>query len=1362
MPSAPPPFAEARRHGTLSPPWATAARRLGALLALAWGLLLAAWLVLHWGILPHIDQWREPIEQRASQALGLPLKIGQIRVRSTGWVPAFDLQDVRVFDRQGREALRLARVSAALAPRSLLVLEPRLAQLLVDDVELDVRRDADGRLRVAGLDLGGGGADDNRAADWLFAQHEIVIRGARVRWTDERRGTPPLELTDVQFVLRNGLRRHALRLDATPPAGWGKRFTLRGQFSQPLLSRAGEWRRWHGSVYAELPHVDVAGLGTAVTLPFELHAGRGAVRAWVDIDRGRAQGATVDLALDEASLRLQRDLPTLALQRVQGRLSAQRNERGVSLAAEGFGFATAGGLVWPAGALALSWQQALAPGAPAGPVTGGEFSADRLDLGVMAMLADRLPLGQAVHHGLQALAPQGVLQQLSGRWEGPLDAPVRYSARGRAAGLHLAAGAADGGGAGRPGVHGADIEFSASEAGGDARLSMTDGALEFPGVFEAPRLPLQTLSAQVRWTLAARAGASPAITLTVSGARFANADAAGRLDGSWTSGAAPGRHAPGVLDLRGKLEGARAAAVARYLPLALPEPVRRYVADSVQGGTVSQASFRVQGDLREFPFIGSTRGDFQVRAQLRDVQLAYVPAESPDTAPAWPVFTQVQGELHFERGQMQLRRVQARQGDLLLRDVHGGITDLRHGVLQLEGAGRGPLGGWLRYIEQSPLGDWLGGGLRSASGSGDADLTLALRVPLSAPQYTSARGSLQLAGNRLQLRPDVPALTDTRARIDFTEGSVNVAGATARLLGGQTAVEGGSAPNGGLRFSVRGTVTAEGLQQAPEAAMLAPLAARLRGQAGSTLQLGFVHGHPEVLLTSPLTGLAIELPAPLDKPAGVAWPLRLQTTRLSDHFLGPMASRPHDSVRLDLGRVLQARFVRDLSGAEPVIERGGIAVLDDLPNPDSGVAATLRLGALDLDEWRRIADGVLPALAGPARPGWWPLRVKLRAERLGLAGRRLTGALLELDRVDDAGGATTWRSRIQADQAEGRIDLRWPAGNAPLEVSARLSRWAALADDAGANLRSVLQAAPASVPALDLVVDDLEWDGVKLGRVEVLAVNQPSRARPAALEWRLARLNVDNADGSVRASGVWAPGSSGPGVAARRMLLDFRVAVADAGALAERLGAGRAMRGGRGELQGRLSWPGSPLVPQTQNLDGEFSLALADGRLLQVEPGAARLLGVLSLQMLPRRLLLDFSDITGEGFGFDKVAGGFQVARGIVSTNSLQVSGPQATVQVQGRVDTLHETQDLDVQVVPVIGSAGAALAVATVNPVAGLGTLLAGALLREPLTAAATREYRVSGAWRQPKIERFGASAARGQPDAALRSGLDAAVDGE
>ena len=79
-------------------PLRTLMRLLLWLVIVAWSLVLVAWLTLHWGILPHIEQWRIPIETRASRALGVPVRIGAITVHSSGWVPAFELRDVTLLD----------------------------------------------------------------------------------------------------------------------------------------------------------------------------------------------------------------------------------------------------------------------------------------------------------------------------------------------------------------------------------------------------------------------------------------------------------------------------------------------------------------------------------------------------------------------------------------------------------------------------------------------------------------------------------------------------------------------------------------------------------------------------------------------------------------------------------------------------------------------------------------------------------------------------------------------------------------------------------------------------------------------------------------------------------------------------------------------------------------------------------------------------------------------------------------------------------------------------------------------------------------------------------------------------------------
>ena len=129
---------------------------------------------------------------------------------------------------------------------------------------------------------------------------------------------------------------------------------------------------------------------------------------------------------------------------------------------------------------------------------------------------------------------------------------------------------------------------------------------------------------------------------------------------------------------------------------------------------------------------------------------------------------------------------------------------------------------------------------------------------------------------------------------------------------------------------------------------------------------------------------------------------------------------------------------------------------------------------------------------------------------------------------------------------------------------------------------------------------------------------------------------------------------------------------------------------------------------------------------------------MLSLQALPRRLLLDFRDVFQEGFAFDKIEGDIKLAAGVAGISSLRMHGVNATVLMDGNADIARETQDLRVFVVPEINAGTASLAYAAINPAIGLGTFLAQWLLRRPLIAANTREFHVTGSWDDPKIDRI------------------------
>ena len=199
--------------------------------------------------------------------------------------------------------------------------------------------------------------------------------------------------------------------------------------------------------------------------------------------------------------------------------------------------------------------------------------------------------------------------------------------------------------------------------------------------------------------------------------------------------------------------------------------------------------------------------------------------------------------------------------------------------------------------------------------------------------------------------------------------------------------------------------------------------------------------------------------------------------------------------------------------------------------------------------------------------------------------------------------------------------------------------------------------------------------------------------------------------------------------------MNFKLDILDSGELLKRFGMAGVIRRGKGKMEGQVAWIGSPLSMDYPSMNGQFNVNIESGQFLKADPGIAKLLGVLSLQSLPRRLALDFRDVFSEGFAFDFVRGDVSINQGLAFTNNLQMKGVNAAVLMEGSADIAKETQDLKVVVVPEINAGTASLITAVINPVIGLGTFLAQIFLRQPLIKAATQEFHIDGSWADPKI---------------------------
>lgn len=1250
---------------------------LGALEWLAWIVFFAfaaVFLALRFWMLPQVERYQDKVVAALSRAVGLPVTIGALAADWDGLHPRLTVTNLRVADRDGREALVLPVVEPVIGWASLFAGDLRLYSLTVDGPRLAVRRATDGTLSVAGIALGeraGAGEGDGRLADWILEQREIIVRNAEIEWVDEQRGAPPLVLRGLQFRMRNRGELHQIGLSARPPpelgAGLELRLALRGRSVRQLAA-------WTGRVYAELGYTDLAGWRAWVDYPMEISSGQGALRLWATFGAGKLVDATADLALSGVNARLGAQLPPLALASVAGRVQGRSTPRGYEFGARRLEMVPIRGLAMRGTTFRASWEDAQPP--------RGTLGADYLELEPLAQLAEHLPFPADLRALLAELAPQGTVSDASLEWTGRLPDEARFRARARFEGLAMNAWRTV------PGFRRLTGRLEASEARGSLTLAARDAEVDLPRVFSDPRIRLAQLGGELSWERLDGRG----LAVRIAQLRFANRDAAGSASGTYTW---PGE-GRGRIDLSAELQRADAGALERYLPLVLNEKVRAWLVASIRGGQSANARLRLRGDLRHFPFRDPAEGQFEFVAPVRDGVLAY--------ARGWPEIRDLDGELRIERGRMEVVARNARVLGAAVRDARAAMPLGAGAALSVSGRAEGPTEAFVGFLRESPLRRLLGELADDLEVSGSGQLTLGLRLPLAELDKSEASGEYAFAGNTLGLGRQLPTIERAAGTLAFSGGSLQLRNASGRLLGGPLRVVGGTQRGGDVVLSASGSFTVAALERwLPE-----PWRGRLSGSSAYAGSVRLKRGAaPQISVESELNGVASALPPPLDKSAGETQLLRIA--------LLPGGEGERERISVSLGRLLQAEFLRQREGREMALERAAIGF--HVP-PGAGLRMPERparmlvygsLPHLDLDRWL----GLLGGEAGPDGDERATV-AEMSFGKLDVFGRRLEDISVKA-RV----GAGGWAANVTSTAIAGDVEYR---GAAPRALRARMARFEVPGKSPDA------QQAPGQaedLPDLDLIAEEFGYRGMRLGRVEILA-------RREGEDWRIERLAAKTPDGSVTGKGRWRTGDAGG------TSLELELESANVGAFLGRVGYPNLVSRGSATGAASLAWRGEPTSVHYPSLSGDLKLHAEQGRFLQIEPGIGKLVSLMSLQNLPRRVVLDFGDVFSKGFQWDVIDATASIAGGVLETRDFKMSGGAAEVQMQGKVDLAAETQDLRVRVVPGLDGTASTVTGVLVNPPAGIAALLAQKLLRNPLGQIFAYQYAITGDWGDPKVEKL------------------------
>jgi uncharacterized protein (TIGR02099 family) len=1045
--------------------WLNKARPwLRALELLAWTAFFGfavLFLAMRYWLLPNVERYREDIVAAVSRAVGLKVTVGRIEAGWEGLRPQLTFSDVRVYDRDGREALVLPAVGNVVSWRSLASRDLRLHSLAIEGPRLTLRRDARGTIFVAGIRIEGD-AGEGKLADWVLGQRQIEVRGAEVEWVDELRQAPPLALSALEFRLRNEGDEHAFGLSARPPRALGSALELRAEMIGRTVK---ELKAWNGRLYAEFGYTDLAGWRPWVDYPIEVRKGQGAVRIWATLGQGRVTRATADVSLTGVVARLGEDLPVLEVNSVRGRLQGRETARGYEFGAVNLALAGRGAPMQST-SFRASWERA-----EGGQPRRGSVSANLIELAPLAQLAEYMPFPADLRGLLAELGPRGNLLDVKFEWSGELPREASFNARARFAGLAMKAWGAI------PGFSGLSGQLEASEKKGALRLAAQKAELDLPKVFAEPRIAFDSIAGEIQWE---RKGET-AVEFRLANLGYANEDLAGTANGTYRYTG----EGPGAIDLSAQLARADGRRAAKYLPRSpiLGAATREWLAGAIHGGQSTDVRLRLQGDLRDFPFADPAKGQFRVAARVSGGALDY--------ARGWPRIKGIEGELVFEREKMDFI---GGAGEILGARISGArasIPSLFAGttLLLVNGQAEGPTAEFFKYIQTSPVRGMIDGFTDGMSAEGRGRLQLKLELPLDNLARSKVTGEYRFANNTVTVDPRLPAVERASGRIGFTEAAFAVHEARGHLFGGPVAISGGSKGEAGVVIGARGEATVAGIRPIFEH----PLRARLAGGAAYSATVAVRGGRTQVTFESQLRGVASALPPPLAKEAGDALPLRVD--------LYPAEGR--ERISLAVGRILAAEFLRVRQGGEMQMQRAVVALQpqpgEALRMPDRRALAIYgALPALDLDRW-------LPLLAGDGGAGAATFDLRLGA--LDVMGKRLRNVVLRAG-ADAAG----WSANVTAAELAG--DLAYRAEGAG-RLIARLAHFTVPEDVPGGK---TLDSGARDLPSVDLVAESFTHRGRRFGRVEVAA----QRDGP---NWRLDRIAVVNPDASFTGSGLWRAGA---------------------------------------------------------------------------------------------------------------------------------------------------------------------------------------------------------------------------------------------
>ena len=767
-------------------------------------------------------------------------------------------------------------------------------------------------------------------------------------------------------------------------------------------------------------------------------------------------------------------------------------------------------------------------------------------------------------------------------------------------------------------------------------------------------------------------------------------------------------------DIEGYWNVQDVAQFAKILPKKALNPVLyEWAQNAFLSGKITNGSIRLVGLLEKFPF-RKNDGIFQVKALAEDLALNY--------ADTWPDAKVKNMEFTIDSAHIYSLKNESLHAGMMVKDAAIEIKDLSNPIFNMQVSSSAQLNKINNFLISSPIDKYFGGALRNISSSGEAEYFVDVSMPLRAKERAKYDYStnFRLEDVTLDIDGINPKIQNINGLASISRRDISTESMTGSWIGSDIKISARKASTNEKDLS--GVISVTGITEINDIDknFNSSLNESLSGSTDYTLKINIPRYGEN---TQPFF---INLNANLDS-INILLPRPIRDLKEKNKSIDMDIYFPEESSLMFQGKVgsdmsWNIDYVKDENIWE--LKKGTLTFgsVDYTPADSRGIHIKGETNYLNYNDWYELllrennkSDDNLQS--GLIRS------VDLKMDEFIFYDRVLTEQSFIVNK-----GSSEWIIEALGSNAQGYINLPYRFDeDIPIELVMERLYLNQVVDSLGLNISD-----PRTLPSINLKLEDFSFSNYHLGSING---NFLKTKDGLIAEELIAKNDSFEMTGNIG----WIYNESYNKKV--KTYLDIILKSDDVADTLSKLDYQPVIQSDDLEIQIDLDWDGSPFDEFVESLVGSFSLRLGSGQLEEIDPGAGRVFGLLSIVALPRRLSLDFRDVIERGLGFDEILASFVVNNGIASTCNLSLKGPAADVGVIGNVDLVKMRYNQAAIVSTNIGNTLPIVGAVVAGPPAAAALLIFSQVFKKPLQEMAQIYYNIQGPFVDPLVNNSDAS---------------------